>query len=93
MDGSVVDRLPAGASRLVRAVVMVWRDISVLFRCMMNKQDNCGLERPLGREMQMPVQFLRLLARMVVSLGSSFRMFGGAGTSRISLFCFGSGIL
>lgn len=86
MDGSVVDRLSAGGSRLVRAVVMVWRDMSVLFRCMMNKQDNCGLERPLGRETQMPVQFLRLLARMVVSLGS-FRMCGGAGTSRIMIGC------
>ena len=63
--------------------------MSVLVTCMVKRQHKSGLERPFGKDTQMPMQFLRLFARVVVSFGS-VRISGGAGTSRISLFRFGS---
>lgn len=58
---------------------------------MAKMQDSRGLERPLGRFTQIPVQFCKLLAKVVVSVGSS-RMLGGAETSRMILLRLGLAI-
>ena len=47
-------------------------------------QQRMGLERPYFRLMQIPMQFFKLFAKMVVRDGSS-RVLGGAGMSLIIL--------
>ena len=52
----------------------------VLVSLMRRMQQRVGLERPYFKLTQIPIQFFKLFARMVVRDGS-FRMLGGEGIS------------